>query len=323
MIEESDLDALISGAIDQLNFPASPAELYEPIRYTLSLGGKRLRPRLLLMAAQMFGARPEVALMPALGLEVFHNFTLLHDDIMDEAPLRRGKPTVHSRWNTNIAILSGDVMFAEACRLISNAPAESLRDVLNVFFKAAVEVCEGQQYDMNFEKREDVTISEYLEMIRLKTAVLLGAGLQMGALCGKASTENAGFLYHFGCNLGIAFQLMDDILDVYGDPQKFGKQIGGDILANKKTFLSLKAFEKADSRLAAELSTWYTSRTASDEKVLRVTNIFNELGIRREAEQVSEQFYSKALNSLAKLKENGLNTSSFEIFAAALMQREH
>jgi len=323
MIEENNLDGLISEAIAQINFPASPAELYEPIRYTLSLGGKRLRPRLLLMAAQMFGEKPETALMPSLGLEVFHNFTLLHDDIMDEAPLRRGKPTVHTKWNSNIAILSGDVMFAEACRLMSKAPAPALNQVMEVFFKAAVEVCEGQQYDMNFEKREDVTIPEYLEMIRLKTAVLLGAGLQIGALCGNATSENASLLYHFGCDLGIAFQLMDDVLDVYGDPEKFGKQVGGDILANKKTYLSLKAFEKADSAVNTELKHWYTSREMTDEKVNRVTAIFDKLGIRREAEQITESYYFKALDHLSKLKEKGFDTSAFEIFAAKLMQREH
>ncbi|MCB0819310.1 MAG: polyprenyl synthetase family protein [Bacteroidetes bacterium] len=313
---------LIDESLAALKFPASPAELYEPIRYTLDLGGKRLRPRLVLMACRMFGQSFENALQPALGIEVFHNFTLLHDDIMDEAPLRRGRPTVHKRWNSNIAILSGDVMFVEACRLMSQAPPETLTAVLDVFYRAATQVCEGQQYDMNFEQRNDVSISEYLEMIRLKTAVLIGAALEIGALCAKASAEDAALLYNFGCDLGTAFQLTDDILDVYGDPEKFGKQVGGDILANKKTFLSLKAFELAGSDTASELRHWYNERSLSTEKVQRVTAIFNELNIRREAENAAEELYRSAMDNLKKLQAKGLDIKELEHFANTLMQRE-
>ena len=286
------------------------------------MGGKRLRPQLTLMSCSLFSDDNQAAVNPALGIEIFHNFTLLHDDIMDEAPLRRGKATVHTKWNSNIAILSGDVMFVEACRLMSKAPDHALRDVLDVFYKAAVEVCEGQQYDMNFELRSDVTLSEYLEMIRLKTAVLLGAALQIGALCGGASTDDAEHLYAFGCSLGVAFQLMDDILDVYGDPSKFGKQVGGYILANKKTFLSLKAFEKAKVEKATELKSWYSTREQTEKKVERVTALFDELGIRKDAEEQRDAFYQKAISELNALRADDNKKELFYDFAAKLMHRD-
>lgn len=319
---QSSYGQAIESAIGELQFPMNPFELYEPIRYTLALGGKRLRPQLVLMACDLFAGKFDQAIHPALGVEVFHNFTLLHDDIMDEAPLRRGKATVHTKWNSNIAILSGDVMFVEACRLISAAPDHCLRDVLAVFYQTAIEVCEGQQFDMNFEDRSDVSLEEYLDMIRLKTAVLLGGGLQIGALCGGADAQDAHLLYDFGCHLGVAFQLMDDVLDVYGDPEKFGKQVGGDILANKKTFLSLRAFEKASGDVMDELTQAYSTRENSLDKIKLVTRIFEELEVRSDAEAEMERHYLAALQALGELHIPQSKKEPLYTFAARLMQRE-
>lgn len=228
---------LVEEAIQDKGFKKEPISLYEPISYTMALGGKRVRPALLLMANDLFGGTANRALNAALAIEIFHNFTLVHDDIMDNAPVRRGKPTVFKKWNVPTAILSGDVMLVEAYQLLCDYEPELLPHLLKLFNKTAVEVCEGQQYDMLFENASDVSIDDYLKMIELKTAVLLGASLKMGALIAKATRNDAQHLYEFGKNIGVAFQLMDDILDVYGDPKKFGKQVGGDILANKKNIL--------------------------------------------------------------------------------------
>ena len=244
-----ELSDLIHQSVNKLQFPVSPKGLYDPIRYMLSLGGKRMRPVLTLMACDAFNGDVERAISPALGLEVFHNFTLLHDDIMDNAPLRRSKPTVHEKWNSNIAILAGDAMFVQSCQLVMDTPSSVVKEVMEVFTKTALEVCEGQQYDMDFESMNEVSIEEYIDMIRLKTAVLLGASLKIGALIGNADSEAASHLYDFGVNLGIAFQLQDDILDVYGDASFFGKQVGGDILANKKTYLLITALNKANGEI--------------------------------------------------------------------------
>src|SRR5476651_2411466 len=256
MKQLTDLQVLISKAVDALKFPESPAELYEPISYILDLGGKRLRPSLLLMACDLFGGDVNKAIEPALAIEVFHNFTLMHDDIMDKAPLRRGKKTVHEKWNANVAILSGDAMMVEANKLMMKVDDPILRRVMDVFNETATGVCEGQQIDMSFEQRNNVLIDEYLNMIRLKTAVLLGGTLKIGAIIGGASLNDAQLLYSFGVNLGIAFQLQDDILDVYGDPEKFGKQVGGDILSNKKTYLLIKALELAKDDHLQQLNHW-------------------------------------------------------------------
>src|SRR3569833_2778488 len=256
MKELHELQDIISDAVKELNFPGYPAQLYEPITYILSMGGKRMRPALLLMACDLFGGDVEKALPPALAIEVFHNFTLMHDDIMDNAPLRRGKTTVHERWNQNAAILSGDVMLIEGYKLMMQVDNHILRDVLNIFNETAVGVCEGQQLDMEFETREVVGIDEYIEMIRLKTAVVLGGALKIGALIGGASADDAALLSAFGVQLGVAFQLQDDILDVYGNPEKFGKQVGGDIISNKKTYLLIKAKELANSQQKEELNNW-------------------------------------------------------------------
>ena len=245
-----DLQSIISEAVQKLDFPGYPAKLYEPISYILSLGGKRMRPALLLMACELFGGDVNKAISPALAIEVFHNFTLMHDDIMDNAPLRRGKTTVHERWNKNVAILSGDVMLIEGYKLMMQVEDRLLRPILDIFNTTAVGVCEGQQLDMEFETRDVVDINEYINMIRLKTAVVLGGALKIGALIGGAPAKDADLLSQFGVQLGVAFQLQDDILDVYGDPEKFGKQVGGDIISNKKTFLLIKALELAKGEQA-------------------------------------------------------------------------
>ena len=248
----------IEEGILNLNLPSYPTHLYEPINYILAIGGKRLRPTLVFIGCDLFNGDLNDALKPALAIEVFHNFTLMHDDIMDEAPLRRGKETVHKRWNLPIAILSGDAMFVKAQQLMMHVPDNNLRIILDTFNKTALEVCEGQQMDMDFESMKIVTIPNYIQMIRLKTAVLLGCSLKIGALIAGANELQANTIYNIGLNLGIAFQLQDDILDVYGDPNKFGKQVGGDIIANKKTFLLLKALELASLNpyKKEELNTW-------------------------------------------------------------------
>lgn len=317
------IQGIIARETEGLTFPENPCDLYDPIRYTLGLGGKRMRPALVVLSCLGVGGKLEDALKPALGVEVFHNFTLLHDDIMDDAPLRRNKATVHAKWNANIAILSGDVMFAEAFRLISEAPAHCLKRVIDVFLKAAIEVCEGQQWDMDFEQRSDVSIDEYLNMIRMKTAVLLGASLEIGALCGAADSETAAKLYAFGTNLGIAFQLQDDLLDVYGDPDKFGKRVGGDIVSNKKTYLKLKALELAGEDSRQELEHWYASKEFDEaEKVQTVRALFDALNIKQETEQMMNQFYREALNYLDEIKFDPVYKNELIQMAAALMQRE-
>jgi geranylgeranyl diphosphate synthase, type II len=317
------LQEKIASAVAALEFPVQPADLYDPIRYTLELGGKRMRPALALMGCSLFSRDLDAALKPALGVEVFHNFTLLHDDIMDNAPLRRNKPTVYSKWNTNVAILSGDVMFAESFRLVSEAPSQVLKPVIDVFLKAAIEVCEGQQWDMDFESRNDVSIPEYLNMIRFKTAVLLGASLQMGALCGGSSNEDAQLLYDFGCAVGVAFQIQDDVLDVYGDPDKFGKQVGGDIISNKKTWLKLRALEKANNEQLAQLSHYYSGAAFDPvEKVNSVRAIFDATGVKEEAETLMQQYLHEALDSLHQVNASESHKAILEVFARELMQRQ-
>ncbi|WP_442796269.1 polyprenyl synthetase family protein [Pelobium manganitolerans] len=318
------LQEIIVKAVNEIDYPAQPKELYQPIAYLMSLGGKRLRPALVLMATDLFGGDVEEAISPALAIELFHNFTLMHDDIMDNAPLRRGKPTVHEKWNASVAILSGDVMFVKAYKLMIQVRPEILSGVLEVFNKTAVEVCEGQQIDMNFEVRQNVSIAEYLEMIRLKTAVLLGGALKIGALIGKANAENADLLYQFGENLGIAFQLQDDILDVYGDPEKFGKQVGGDIISNKKTYLLIKALELAKDQDAKTLELWLQQTNFdTTEKVEAVKGIYNRLNIRQIAEEAMQQHATKALQALENIDVAPENKSILLGFAEMLMAREN
>jgi geranylgeranyl diphosphate synthase type II len=299
--------------------------LYDPVKYILDLGGKRMRPVLTLMATDLFGGRVEDSVKSALGIEVFHNFTLLHDDIMDNAPIRRGKSTVHEKWNVNAAILSGDVMFVQAFTLVTSCKTEYLRAVIDIFNVTAIEVCEGQQLDMDFETRNDVSIDEYLEMIRLKTSVLVGCSLELGAVLANASKEEARNLYDFGMNLGMAFQIKDDLLDVYGDSALFGKQVGGDILANKKTFLLLKAMNDANDTQKTELKSWLQNNEAASatDKVKAVTAIFDELNIRDKADELMDSYYNKAISALGKIELTQENREYLQGFADTLMERTY
>lgn len=293
----------IDHEVQALEFDFPPPRLYEPVRYILSLGGKRLRPALTLLACNLYSDRIDDAVDPALGLELFHNFTLLHDDLMDKADKRRKKPTVHRVWDENTAILSGDAMLIEAYRLIGRTRPDCLKPVLDRFTATALEICGGQQYDMDFEAREQVAEEEYLEMIRLKTAVLLGGALQIGAIVGGAPAADAEKLYRFGIAAGMAFQLQDDLLDVYGDPATFGKNIGGDILCNKKTFLLIHACRLADARQRAALSAWTTAASFDPaEKIAAVTAIYNELGVRQLTEDKISRYYNEGMAILGSLE---------------------
>lgn len=289
----------IEEALARLTFDQPPRSLFDPITYILSLGGKRIRPALALMACDLFGGKNEDVLQPALGLEVFHNFTLLHDDLMDEADRRRDKPTVHKLWNPNVAILSGDAMLICAYQLVAKANDKA---ILELFSRTALEICAGQQYDMEFESRSDVTEEEYLEMIRLKTAVLLACALKVGAMIGGASTADADALYDYGIHIGLAFQLQDDLLDVYGDPKTFGKNIGGDILCNKKTFLLINALSAASEEQRQVMEDWMARKTYdAQEKIAAFTNLYNELSIRDLTECRIEDYYRMANEDLARL----------------------
>ena len=294
----------IEKAIAALDWKREPYGLYEPIEYTLASGGKRLRPRLVLLAAEMFGGKEEKVLPAALAIEVFHNFTLLHDDVMDKADIRRGRPTVHVRWNDNTAILSGDQMVIEAYTLLSRVPADRLSETLRLFNKMATEICEGQQYDMEFEGREQVSIEEYMQMIRLKTSVLLATALQIGAYIAGANAAQQKALYEYGINIGLAFQIQDDILDVYGDPRTFVKAIGGDICCNKKTYMLLTALQRADDETRAELEQWLQTQDKSDEKIQAVTDIYTRTGAREVCETVMQLHTHEALSQLNALPQN-------------------
>ena len=296
----------INKEILNLDWKREPYGLYEPIEYTLAAGGKRVRPQLAMIANQMFGGNDEDVLPAALALEVFHNFTLLHDDVMDKADVRRGRPTVHVKWNENTAILSGDQMLIEAYKLLAGIPADKLPRVLQLFNKMATEICEGQQYDVDFESQEHVTIEEYLKMIRLKTSVLLANALQTGAYIAGADEQAQGDLYEFGINIGLAFQIQDDILDVWGDPKTFGKAVGGDISCNKKTFVYLEAMRRlGDEAIGNELQQWY-SQVLEDNttKIAAVKEIFEQLDVRTACEKVVEDYTQKALALLNQLPQN-------------------
>ena len=294
----------INSEIAKLNWKREPYGLYEPIEYTLAAGGKRVRPQLAMIACQMFGGNEEDALPAALALEVFHNFTLLHDDVMDKADMRRGRPTVHVKWNENTAILSGDQMLIEAYQLLSDVPSDKLPKVLRLFNKMATEICEGQQYDVDFESMEHVTKDEYLMMIRLKTSVLLATALQIGAYIADADEQAQEALYQFGINIGLAFQIQDDILDVWGDPKTFGKAVGGDISCNKKTFVYLEAMRRLGDE-AKNLEQWYSQVLEDNtEKIAVVKAIFEQLGVREACEAVVEDYTQKALAILDTLPQN-------------------
>jgi len=300
-----------------------PASLYDPIKYTLDLGGKRMRPLLTLIACDLFDGNVSDAVKPALGIEIFHNFTLLHDDIMDKAPLRRNQPTVHKKWNADIAILSGDTMFVQSFQYVMQAPNSCLKEVMEVFTKTAIEVCEGQQMDMDFESQINVSIPQYIKMIGLKTSVLLAGSMKIGAIIGEARQEDANHLYEFGKNLGIAFQLQDDILDVFGNSDKVGKQSGGDIVSNKKTFLLLKALDMADRYKKEELQLWmHTTNVNPTEKIEAVKSIYEYLGVKSLAEAEMHKFYTKSLLHLNEIPCNETKKEQLKSFAQNLMQRE-
>ncbi len=297
-----ELLSIFEDRLKQEKFSREPEELYSPINYTLALGGKRIRPVLTLMACDMFGGDINEALPQAIAIEMFHNFTLIHDDIMDNAPIRRGKQTVYKKWSPNIAILSGDTLFAYAYQYAQKADKEVLSDVLSVFNQTAIEVCEGQQYDLNYETRNDVSVEEYINMIRLKTAVLFGASLKIGAIIGGAKPIEADKLYSFALSIGLGFQLKDDLLDTFGDEAVFGKKPGGDILSNKKTFLYLKALELADTKTREKLISLYNSDNENEEeKINSVKTIFTNLNIDEITEKEIDRYFDAAnidLNSL-------------------------
>ena len=299
----------INSEILQLNWKREPYGLYEPIEYTLAAGGKRVRPQLAMIACELFGGKAQEIAPAAMALEVFHNFTLLHDDVMDHAEVRRGRPTVHVKWNENTAILSGDQMLIEAYKLLSGVPADKLPTILQLFNKMATEICEGQQYDVDFENQEHVAIEEYLKMIRLKTAVLLATALKMGSYIAGASTEQQDMLYEFGINIGLAFQIQDDILDVWGNPETFGKAVGGDISCNKKTYVYLEAMrllgDEAMSLEARELKHWYSQVLEDNtEKIAAVKTLYEQVGTRTKCEQTVEQYTAHALHLLNQLPQN-------------------
>lgn len=299
----------------------APIEMYDPMAYILNLGGKRIRPLLTLVACDLFNQNSEKAISAALSVELFHNFSLIHDDILDNAPLRRGNATVHEKWNTNIAILSGDGMMVKAFEILSKSNNEHVIPLLKLFTKTGLEVCEGQQLDMNFETSNSVTVDEYIHMITYKTAVLLGCSLQMGAICANASEEDQKHLYEFGKHVGIAFQILDDVLDVYADDSKFGKQVGGDIISNKKTFLLLKAFELADDTQKSKLFN-EMNNSNYELKVKEITAIYNQLNIKELSTREADKHTQIALTHLDKIQANPEKKEALKEFAIHLLNRD-
>lgn len=311
----------IEQEISALHLAENPSNLYDPLRYFLNLGGKRIRPILTILGADLFGKTFEEAKSAALAIELFHNFSLIHDDIMDEAPLRRSQKTIHTKWNTNIAILSGDVLLVKAYQEICKQKSQHIPDLMEVFNKTAVEVCEGQQLDMDFETRSDLSIPEYIEMIRLKTSVLLGCALELGAIISDASFENRKALYQFGVNIGIAFQIQDDLLDLYADAEKFGKQVGGDIIANKKTVLQLKAKSLANP-LQKEYLKNLEQIIDSKQKVEQTLIIFEELGIKEEVKKLRDSYFEEGMEALKEMDIPEKNKEKLIALANFLQDRE-
>ena len=313
---------IVTTHFKSLAFKSEPKNLYEPIRYILSLGGKRLRPVLTLMSAEVFDVDCKKALAAATAVEVFHNFSLIHDDIMDDAPLRRGNETVHQKWNINTGILSGDAMLILAYQYFEEYEPSIFRKLAKLFSKTALEVCEGQQYDVDFETRDDVTISEYLKMIEYKTAVLVGAAMKMGAIVAGTSTENANAIYDFGLNLGIAFQLQDDYLDAFGNPETFGKQVGGDIIENKKTYLYLKAMEFASANEKEQLLHLFSIQPSDNaDKINSVKEIFNQTGASEATQKAIQAYTFRALETLEKMNIGVDKKAILKAFGENLMSR--
>lgn len=315
-----ELSAIFENHFNTRQFPVSPATLYDASQYILSIGGKRVRPVCVLLANELFGELNDDALNVASAIELFHNFSLIHDDIMDKAPLRRGMETVHTKYNESTAILAGDVMLVEAYERISTISPTIIPDVLRLFNRTSKEVCEGQQLDMDFETKSSVSLEEYLQMITLKTSVLVAASMQMGAILGGASVKNQQHIYEFGKNLGIAFQIQDDYLDAYGDPEKFGKQVGGDIMANKKTFLMIHALAVATADQKSELTNLMQSNDT--DKVERVLKIFNACKVGEWAEALKEKYYKLAINQLEEIAVLSSRKTSLQELAQYLLQRD-
>lgn len=313
---------LISAYFEELSVVREPKNLYEPIQYILSLGGKRMRPVLTLMATDIFDGDCKKALAAATAVEVFHNFSLIHDDIMDDAPLRRGRETVHEKWDVNTGILSGDAMLILAYQHFEDYEPPMFRDLAKLFSKTAIEVCEGQQYDVDFETRDDVTVPEYLKMIQYKTAVLVGAAMRMGAIVAETSAENANLIYDFGLNLGVAFQLQDDYLDAFGNPETFGKQVGGDIIENKKTYLYLKALEFASAETKEQLLHLFSIQPSDNtDKINSVKEIFNQTGAAAATRDAIVQFTEKAFETLEKMDITSDKKAMLKAFGENLMNR--
>ncbi|HOU99283.1 MAG TPA: polyprenyl synthetase family protein [Bacteroidales bacterium] len=322
MIPIEQLQIKIEETIKNISYPSTPQGLYEPIAYVLEEGGKRLRPLLLLMSYNIFKEDVQIALYPAVGIEMFHNFTLLHDDIMDKADIRRNKATVHKKWNENTAILSGDAMMIKSFQFFYGLPLPIQSEVLKTFTQTALEVCEGQQYDMNFESRLDVSIDEYMEMIRLKTAVLLAAALKIGSQIAEAKNEDTELLYEAGIKMGLAFQLQDDYLDVYGDTKVFGKKIGGDIVANKKTYLLISALNLANENQRKSLLHLLNHAHDRDEKISKVTFLYNEMGVQNITKAKINELTKESLTLLEKVSEQK-NISPIKELIIKLLDRNY
>lgn len=315
---------MVNEFLDHLSYDRKPESLYEPIKYVLSMGGKRIRPTLMLLAYNLYKENPEDILMNACALETYHNYTLLHDDLMDNADMRRGHLTVHKKWNDNTAILSGDSMLVLAFQRMMQCDTKHLKDILDLFTVTALEIGEGQQYDMEFETRNDVKEEEYIEMIRLKTSVLLACALKIGAILADASAEDAENLYKFGEQMGLAFQLQDDYLDVYGDSKVFGKEIGGDITSNKKTYMLINAFNKANDAQRKELTRWVSARDFDrNEKVDAVTRLYNEIGIDQLAQDKIAYYFEQSKKYLDAVNVPEEKKEELRKYAQKMMKRQY
>lgn len=324
MINADQILKLVNDYLVQLPYDRRPASLYEPIRYVLSMGGKRIRPVLMLLSYNLFKEDPETILMPACALETYHNYTLLHDDLMDNADLRRGHETVHKKWNANTAILSGDSMLVLAYQRMQQCSSDKMAEVLALFTETALEIGEGQEYDMAFEHRDDVSEEEYIEMIRLKTSVLLACALKIGAILAGASKEDADNLYRFGEQIGLAFQLQDDFLDVYGDTRVFGKAIGGDITSNKKTFMLINALNHANEEQRRQLESWIgAAEFDRDEKVAAVTRLYNEIGIDRMAQDKIAYYFEQSRKYLQAVSVDESRKAELAAYAQRMMNRQY
>ena len=324
MINADQILKLVNDYLEQLPYDRRPASLYEPIRYVLSMGGKRIRPVLMLLSYNLFKEDPETILMPACALETYHNYTLLHDDLMDNADLRRGHATVHKKWNANTAILSGDSMLVLAYQRMQQCSSDKMAEVLALFTETALEIGEGQEYDMAFEHRDDVSEEEYIEMIRLKTSVLLACALKIGAILAGASKEDADNLYRFGEQIGLAFQLQDDFLDVYGDTRVFGKAIGGDITSNKKTFMLINALNHANEEQRRQLESWIgATEFYRDEKVAAVTRLYNEIGIDRMAQDKIAYYFEQSRKYLQAVSVDESRKAELAAYAQRMMNRQY